>query len=134
MTSELETRYGRKRGLTPVQHYAVIALALAIGTVIAYLVFRNSEQAVQAAVDDVQVISNTQVIIQYEVHKPSSMTVTCDIRSRDGVGAEVGRKTLTFNQHQSVVKGSATLTTKDKAVDGEIVDCALVSAPATGSG
>jgi hypothetical protein len=129
-TSDLEARYGRRRGLSQTQRYAVIAVALLLGTLLAYVVFRNSEQQVQGVEVDHQVISATQVIVSYEVHKPVSMTVTCVIRARNGAGAEVGRQSITLSQHESVVRGTFHLPTTDLAVTGEVQECAK----ATGNG
>jgi hypothetical protein len=123
-TSELDARYGRRRGLTETQRYAAIVLALLLGTLVAYVVFRNSEQQVQGVEVDHQVISSTQVIVAYEVHKPASMTVTCVIRARNGAGAEVGRHVITIPDHKSVVRGTYHLATSDLAVTGEVQECA----------
>jgi hypothetical protein len=129
-TSDLETRYGRRRGLSQTQRYALTVVALLLGTLAAYIVFRNSEQQVQGVEVDHQVVSSHQVIVVYEVHKPAAMTVTCVIRARNGDGAEVGRQTITIADHKSVVRGTFHLPTSDLAVTGEVQDCAK----ATGNG
>ncbi|MDX6243781.1 MAG: hypothetical protein QOE76_1504 [Frankiales bacterium] len=123
-TNDLDTRYGRRRGLSQAQRYALITVALLLGTLLAYIVFRNSELQVQGVEVDHQVVSASQVIVTYEVHKPASMTVTCVIRARNEAGAEVGRQTITISQHKSVVRGSFHLPTRDLAVTGEVQDCA----------
>jgi Domain of unknown function (DUF4307) len=110
--------------MTQTQKYAAVALALVLGTVASYLVFRNSEVAVQSAVDDFQVTSATTVIVSFEVHKPSSMTVTCVVRARNAAGAEVGRATVQIPPGQAVTHKTYTLATTDKAVTGEVQDCA----------
>jgi Domain of unknown function (DUF4307) len=123
-TNELEARYGRRRGLSQTQHYALIAVALALGTLAAYIVFRNSQQQVQGVEVNHQIVSSTQVLVSYEVHKPASMTVTCVIRARNGQGAEVGRHVITLSEHKSVVTGTYPLVTSERAVTGEVQDCA----------
>ena len=70
-------------------------IALLLGTLASYAVFRNSEQPIQYANGNFQVISDTQVLISFEVDKPKAWTVTCAVRSRNAIGAEVGRKTVT---------------------------------------
>ncbi|MBA3907395.1 MAG: DUF4307 domain-containing protein [Pseudonocardiales bacterium] len=123
-TDELETRYGRKRGLTQGQRYAVIAVALLLGTLVSYVVFRNSQLQVQGVEVAHQVTSDSQDIVTYEVHKPASATVTCVIRARSADGSEVGRQTITIAEHKSVVRGSYPLATTARAVTGEVQDCA----------
>jgi hypothetical protein len=122
--TDLDTRYGRKRGLTPLQRHALTVVALLLGTLAAYLVFRNSEQPIQDAERSHQVLNDHQDLVTYEVHKPASWTVTCVIRARDADGAEVGRQTVTVPAGKSVVVAHFTLPTSAKAVTGEIVDCA----------
>jgi hypothetical protein len=63
-------------------------------------------------------------LVTYEVHKPTSWTVTCVIRARGEDGAEVGRKTVTIPPGRSVVVASLTLATTARAITGEIQDCA----------
>jgi hypothetical protein len=123
-TNSLEARYGRRRGLSQSQHYALIAVALVLGTLVAYIVFRNSQQEVQGVEVDHQIVSATQDLVSYEVHKPASMTVTCIIRARNGAGEEVGRQEITIADHKSVVRGTFHLATSDLAVTGEVQDCA----------
>ena len=119
-----EARYGRRRGLSDAQRYALIGVALALGTLLAYVVFRNSEQAVQSANVDFQVLSTRQVVVSYEVDKPAAWTVTCVIRARNADGAEVGRQTITVPAGKKVVRDHYTLATTDRANTGEIQDCA----------
>ena len=122
--TDLDSRYGRRRGLSTYQRHALIVVALVLGTLAVYVVFRNSEQSIQSAERSHQVLSNTQDLVSYEVHKPAAWTVTCVIRARNAAGAEVGRATITLPPGKSVVTGSYTLTTTDRAVTGEIQDCA----------
>jgi hypothetical protein len=129
VTSELEQRYGRRRRrLTPNQRHAVTVVALLVGTLIAYLVFRNSETAVQSGVDDFQVTSARTVIVTFEVHKPASMAVTCVVRARNAAGAEVGRQTVAIPAGAAVAYKTYTLATTDRAVTGEVEDCAQAPA------
>jgi cytoskeletal protein RodZ len=123
-THELDRRYGRKRGLSSVQRGALIVVALLLGTLASYIVFRNSEKQVEGVEVAHQVVSDTQDIVTYEVHKPRSATVTCVIRARGEDGAEVGRHTITLSQQAAVVRASYTLTTTARAVTGEVQDCA----------
>jgi Domain of unknown function (DUF4307) len=122
--TDLDTRYGRKRGLTPVQRHALTVVALLLGTLAAYLVFRNSEQSIQSAERSHQVLNDHQDLVTYEVHKPKAWTVTCVIRARGEDGNEVGRKTITIPPGKSVVVAAFTLPTSAKAITGEIQDCA----------
>ncbi len=124
MTSELEQRYGRKRTLSPNQKYAVIVVALLLGTLASYLVFLNSEQKIQYASGNFQVLSKTRVVISFEVDKPKAWTVTCAVRARDAIGAEVGRHPYTIGPGKKVNQLTYTLTTTDTAVTGEVEDCA----------
>jgi hypothetical protein len=123
VTDELEQRYGRKRTLSEHQKYALIALALVLGTLASYLVFRNSEQAIQSANGNFQVTSNTSVIVSFEVDKPVSWTVTCAVRARNAIGEEIGRHPVTIGPGKHVNKVTYTLTTTDRAVTGEVEDC-----------
>ncbi|BEP12247.1 hypothetical protein acdb102_05580 [Acidothermaceae bacterium B102] len=123
MTSELEQRYGRKRGFTDTQKYAAIVVALVLGTLASYLVFRNSEQAIQSANGNFQVTSATSVIVSFEVDKPAAWTVTCAVRARNAAGAEVGRSPVTIPPGKKVNHETYTLTTTDHAVTGEVEDC-----------
>jgi hypothetical protein len=128
-TNSLEARYGRRRGLSQTQHYALITVALLLGTLAAYIVFRNSQQQVQGVEVHHQVVSSTQDLVSYEVHKPASMTVTCVIRARNADGAEVGRHVITLSEHKSVVRGTYPLVTSDRAVTGEVQECAEAPGP-----
>jgi hypothetical protein len=121
---ELDTRYGRRRGLTSAQRTALIVVALLLGTLASYVVFRNSEKQVQGVEVAHQVLSDTQDLVTYEVHKPRTATVTCVIRARGEDGAEVGRQTITLRQQASVVRSTYTLTTTARAVTGEVQECA----------
>jgi hypothetical protein len=123
-TTDLDTRYGRKRGLTPLQRHSLTVVALLIGTLVAYLVFRNSEQPIQFAERSHQVLNARQDLVTYEVHKPKSWSVTCVIRARNGDGAEVGRQTVTIPPGKTVVIATFALPTTAEAVTGEIEDCA----------
>ena len=122
--TDLDTRYGRKRGLTPVQRHALTVVALLLGTLAAYLVFRNSEQSIQSAERSHQVLDAHHDLVSYEVHKPKAWTVTCVIRARSEDGSEVGRKTITIPPGKAVVVATFTLETSAKAITGEIQDCA----------
>jgi hypothetical protein len=122
--TDLDARYGRKRGLTPVQRNALTVVALLLGTLAMYGVFRNGEQPIQSAERSHQVLNAHQDLVTYEVHKPKAWTVACVIRARGEDGAEVGRKTVTIPAGKSVVVASFTLTTSAKAITGEIQDCA----------
>ena len=124
VTNELEQRYGRKRGFTDHQKYAAIVVALLLGTLASYIVFRNSEKQVEGVEVAHQAVSDTQDIVTYEVHKPKAATVTCVIRARGEDGAEVGRHVITLSQPVAVVRASYTLTTTARAVTGEVQDCA----------
>ena len=122
--TDLDARYGRKRGLTPVQRHALTVVAISLGSLAMYGVFRNGEQPIQFGERSHQVIDAHQDLVTYEVHKPKAWTVTCVIRARGEDGAEVGRKTVTIPPGRSVVVDSFTLTTSAMAVTGEIQDCA----------
>jgi uncharacterized protein DUF4307 len=124
VTGELEQRYGRKRTLSDRQKYAAIVLALLLGTLASYAVFRNGEHPIQYASGNFQVVSDTQVLISFEVDKPKAWTVTCAVRSRNAIGAEVGRKTVTIAPGKKVNRLTEALTTTDRAVTGEVEDCA----------
>jgi hypothetical protein len=126
-SSELDTRYGRRRGLSPMQRHAMTVVALLLGTLAAYLVFRNSETSIQSASGGFQVTSPTRVLVSYEVHKPKAWTVTCVIRARDDAGVEVGRATVTIPPGTSVARGNYPLTTSETANTGEVQDCARAS-------
>jgi hypothetical protein len=86
-------------------------------------VFRNSEQPIQYANGNFQVLSNTQVLVSFEVDKPAAWTVTCAVRARNAAGAEIGRHPYTIGPGHKVNKLSYTLTTTDRAVTGEVEDC-----------
>lgn len=123
VTGEFEQRYGSKRTLSQNQKYALITVALLLGTLASYLVFRNSEQKIQSANGDFQVISKTSVIVDFEVDKPKSWTVTCAVRARNAIGEEIGRAPVTIGPGKHVNKVTYTLTTTDRAVTGEVEDC-----------
>jgi xanthine/uracil permease len=124
VTGELEQRYGRKRTLSDTQKYVAVAIALLLGTLASYAVFRNSQHPIQYANGNFQVVSNTQVLISFEVDKPRTWTVTCAIRSRNAIGAEVGRRTVTIAPGRKVNRLTEALTTTDRAVTGEVEECA----------
>jgi xanthine/uracil permease len=117
-------RYGRQRHLSPAQKYAATTVALLLGVLVAYLVFRNSEPTVVGVVDNFQVTSSTKVVVNFEVHRPASMAVVCVVRARDAAGAEVGRANVTVPPGDKITHVPYTLTTTGQAVTGEVEDCA----------
>jgi uncharacterized membrane protein len=123
VTGELEARYGRRRTLSQRQKYVAITLALLLGTLASYLVFRNSEQQIQSANAGFQVLSKTSVLVSFEVDKPTGWAVTCAIRSRNAIGEEVGRAAVTIPPGKHVNKLTQQLKTTDRAVTGEVEDC-----------
>ncbi len=126
---DLEERYGRRRRpLSPVQRNSAIVVALLLGTLGTYVVFRNSQPEVSGTADNWVTNSATSETVHWQVQKPASATVSCIVRARGEDGAEVGRAKVIVRAHGKVVHVTTVLKTTGRAITGEVQDCV------TGSG
>ena len=121
---DLQQRYGRRpRRLTTVQRTVAITVALLLGTLASYIVFRNSQPDVEGTADSWVASSSRQETVKWQVHKPASATVSCIVRARGADGAEVGRTRVVVREHGSVVHVTTVLPTTALAITGEVHDC-----------
>lgn len=78
---------------------------------------------VSAEVIKFQVVSDQEVQIHLEVHKPSATTAVCTLRSVDGDRNEVGRKDVAVGGPAGQVDTVVTLRTTARATSAELVRC-----------
>jgi hypothetical protein len=115
--------------------FAVVLSVLFIGLLgsIAYFLYlRYGSDRVQARVIDFQVLSDTSVRIDVEVLKREGGQAYCLVRSRGRSGAEVGRDVVVVDAvgtSQRVVRLEHELTTRERAVTGEVGRCTDVPIP-----
>ncbi len=115
--------------------FAVVLSVLFIGLLasIAYFLYqRYGSDRVQARVIDFQVLSDTSVRIDVEVLKREGGQAYCLVRSRGRSGAEVGRDVVVVDAvgtSERVVRVEHELTTRERAVTGEVGRCTDVPIP-----
>jgi hypothetical protein len=103
-----------------------------LGSIAYFLYLRYGSDRVQARVIDFQVLSDTSVRIDVEVLKREGGQAYCLVRSRGRSGAEVGRDVVVVDAvgtSQRVVRLEHELTTRERAVTGEVGRCTDVPIP-----
>ena len=121
----------------PARILAVVLAALFLGLLAAVLFSlfdRYTGEQVRARVIDFQVLSDSQVRIDFEVAKRSGSEAYCIVRSRGADGAEVGREVVEVDgrgDDRRVLRVEHVLTTRERAVTGEVARCSPVPIPTT---
>ena len=120
-----------QRSLALLLSVLFVALLVAIA---AALFQRITGDRVSARVIDFQVQSDRSVRIDFEVLKPEGSAAYCIVRSRGADGAEVGRAVVEVDGRGTpdrVVRREYDLTTRARAVTGEVGRCSASPIPTT---
>lgn len=109
------------------------ALVLALVVAAVWMLYqRFGSSQVRANVRTFTVVSDTLVQVDFDVVPPADRPAYCLVRARDASGAEAGRTFVTVppaQQGRRVVTVSSQLTTRSRAVTGEVTRCLLTPPP-----
>ena len=122
-------RYGRRRGpgrRRPLLAALVgLALVAALGALVVRLYQQYGDPAYDAKVITYTGITDTQVLVDFQVTVPPGGSAVCVLRARDRAGAEVAREqvTVTARPGERQVTAQHRLVTTGRPFIGEVLRC-----------
>lgn len=124
-------RYGRRREPRRTPRWVLpllVAGVVAIGLVLSWQLYRNyAADRINARVTAFRIVSDSEVLISFEVFKDGGEPATCIVRARSRDGEEVGRAEVPVpagERGDNSVIVRYTLATSARAVAPEVYGCA----------
>jgi hypothetical protein len=122
-------RYGRRRESRHPRSWVaallVVALAVVLGLIVVRLYRQYGDPTYNAQVITYTDITDSQVVVKFEVQVPPGGSAICVLRARSRDGAEVGREEVrvTATQGQMNPVLSHRLATTARPLLGEVLSC-----------
>jgi hypothetical protein len=122
-------RYGRRREQKRTSRWLVAlaaTVALIGSTAIGVRLYSMlGERDYSASVTGFADITDTQVVVTFQVRLPAGASATCVVRARDISGAEAGREVITVRAGADPDRTVVThrLVTRTRPITGEVQGC-----------
>ena len=120
-----EGRYGNRKQAKAWVRWSLLAVALAVGAVVAVVGYRNlGAQPIEAKQTAFDILDSGSVKVTFEVSRDTpERAAVCVIRARSKDGDEAGRREVLVPPGNSIVRETTVLHTSKPPVTGEVFGC-----------
>jgi hypothetical protein len=126
-------RYSRqsRRPMAKWTRWALLAVAVAVGAVVAFVGYRNlGTKPIEAKQTAFRILGDDRVEVSFEVSRDQpERAAVCIIRARSQDGDEGGRREVLVPPGNSVVVETTVLRTAKPPVTGEVFGCSYQVPP-----